>query len=116
MSNNKKVEKLRAQIMEVEEMLKYEQEPLKRVELLERQIGLRESYTPLLLKKRPFLLTMGIIFAIFYGISLAICLPPYVLRGKKRDINEDILRKLKVELEQLKREIDKQVKKGLLAQ
>ena len=106
MTNNKKIEILRAQIMEVEEMLKYEQNPYNRVELLQRQIDLREKYTPLLLKKRPILLTMGILFAIFYGISLAICLPPYILRGKKRDINEDILRKLKAELEHLKKELN----------
>ena len=98
MSNNAKIEALRIQINELEIKNRYETNPLSKIELYHEEIELRQQYTQLLLKKRPLLLTLGISLAIFYGVSLIICLPPYIIRGKKRDINEEKIRKIKSEI------------------
>ena len=84
MSNNKQIELLKTQIQEIETKYKVETDLNCKIELLEQELALRKRYTPLLLKKRPLLLTLGIVFAIFYGISLMICLPPFIIRGKKQ--------------------------------
>ena len=105
MSNNKEIELVRSEIQSVEAMIKCETNLANRAELIKKAIELRERYTPLLLKKRPLLLTIGIVFAILYGISLMICLPPYIIRGKKRDINEQKLKELKIELEALNKQL-----------
>ena len=111
MSNNKKIELLRSQIQELEIKAKNETDLELKSEYMNQELILRTQYTPLLLKKRPMLLTLGIIFAIFYGISLMICLPPFIIRGKKRDINEEKIRKLNVELEVIAKQIKDQEKK-----
>ena len=108
MSNNKKINILREQIIETEAKVKNETDLTIKAQYIEEEISLREKYTPLLLKKRPLLLTFGIVFAIFWGISLMICLPPFIIRGKKRDINEEKISKLKVELSLIKKQISSQ--------
>ena len=105
MSNNRKIEILKSQIEETEIKIKNESDLATKISYIEQEIALRESYTPLLLKKRPVLLTFGILFAIFYGFSLMICLPPFIIRGKKRDINVDKISKLKYELDILKNQL-----------
>lgn len=111
MSNNGKIELLKNKIEQIEIKIKNEQDPAVKASYIEQEIALRKKYTPLLLKKRPLLLSLGIIFAIFYGISLMICLPPFIIRGKKRDINEDKILKLRAELAILKKQIGKSEEK-----
>ena len=104
LSNNQQAEVLRNKIDEAEFMCLHETNPRKKIELLREEIELRQQYTPVLLKKRTLLWVLGLLFFLVSGgLSLIICLPPYIVRGKKRDINEEKLRKLKFELEYLTR-------------
>ena len=105
MSNNEQIEILRNKINDLETELKYTEDLREKLRLYNELLVSRRQYTPLLLKKRPFLLTMGIVFAIFYGISLAICLPPYIIRGKKRDINEARIKEIEHEIRIIRRKI-----------
>lgn len=105
MTNNKKVELLKERIIETETKINNETDLLLKEQYIKEAIVLRKKYTPLLLQKRPALLTFGIVFAIFWGISLIVCLPPFIIRGKKRDINEEKLAKLRVLLEQTQKQI-----------
>lgn len=106
MSNNSKIKVLRNQINELEIKRKNENNLETKAKYIQEEIILREHYTPLLLKKRPVLLIFGILFAIFYGISLMICLPPFIIRGKKRDINEEKIVALKIELNEINNQIN----------
>ena len=89
----------------MENRLKYEPDPSAKIEQIQALIAAREEYTRLLRKKRPLLLTMALVFCIFYGISLFICLPPYIIRGQKMDINQRRIQNLKTQLYQLMGEV-----------
>ncbi len=102
MSNNTAIEMLKEEINRLEMKAKLEQDVSVKIKQLEEIVVAREKYTKLLVKKRPMLLTLGLVFCIFYGISLMICLPPYIVRGKKRDINEERIRAIKVEIDVLR--------------
>ena len=105
MTNNEKIELLKERIVETETKINNETDLLLKEQYIKEAIVLRKKYTPLLIQKRPALLTCGIVFAIFWGISLIACLPPYIIRGKKRDINEEKLGQLRVLLEQTQKQI-----------
>ena len=106
MTNNAAIKALGEKIYEIEANLKYTENDYDKLVLNERLLELRTQYTPLLLKKRTMLLIFGIAFAIFYGISLCICLPPYIIRGKKRDINEKKIIEIKQEIVCLKKKLE----------
>ena len=105
MSNNKQCEIYRNQINDLEAKIKYSDDDDTKLELYKNLLTLRKTYTSLLMKKRKMLLTLGIVFAIFYGISLTICLPPYIIRGKKRDINEDKIKQIEREIIHLENKV-----------
>lgn len=101
MSNNKRIDILKGQIEDMESQLKLENNPYAKIERIKVLIQAREEYTRLLRKKRPLLLTMALVFCIFYLISLFICLPPYIIRGSKIKINERRIQVLKKEMFEL---------------
>ena len=105
MSNKKEIEAMVKKIYSLESEIKYETNTYNLLELNEELLESREKYTQLLLKKRKTLLVCGIVFAIFYGISLCCCLPPYSIRGTKRDINEAKIVQIKHDIKALKRKI-----------
>ena len=105
MTNNKNIAVVKRKIDDLETKLKYETDLSNRLNLLKELLSLRREYTPLLLKKRPLLLTLGIVFALFYGISLIICLPPYIIRGKKRDINEAKIKAILTEISEIENKL-----------
>ena len=108
MTNNKKIEVVKRKIDDLEAKLKYETDLSNRLNLLNELLTLRREYTPLLVKKRPLLLTLGIVFALFYGISLMICLPPFIIRGKKRDINEAKIKTILTEISEIENKLEKE--------
>ena len=108
MTNNRKIEVVKSKIDDLETKLKYETDLSNRLNLLKQLLNLRREYTPLLLKKRPLLLTLGIVFALFYGISLMICLPPFIIRGKKRDINEAKIKAILTEISDIENKLKKE--------
>lgn len=110
MTNNKKIAVVKRKIDDLETNLKYETDLSNRLNLLKELLTLRREYTPLLLKKRPLLLTLGIVFALLYGISLMICLPPFIIRGKKRDINEAKIKGILIEISQIENKLKKEIK------
>ena len=65
MTNNKKVELLKERIVETETKINNETDLLLKEQYIKEAIVLRKKYTPLLIQKRPALLTFGIVFAIF---------------------------------------------------
>lgn len=105
MSNNKKIEITKDKINELELKAKHEQDVASKIIILEEILDLRKDYTLLLVKKRPLLLTFALLFCIFWGISLMVCLPPFIVRGKKRDINEEKIKNLKQEIAILREKI-----------
>ena len=104
LSNNKQIELLRNEINNWEAKIKLTTNPMKKMYYLEKVIELRNRYTPLLLKKRPLLLTLVILLAYPTGIGLCVFLPFYIVRGKKRDINEEKIKEAKTTLYYLKKQ------------
>ena len=102
MTNNTKIELYKNKINELEVKLKYEEDKSNKIKLMEELLLLRRDYTKLLVKKRPMLLAVGLSLCIFWGISLMICIPPFIVRGKKRDINEEKIKTIQAELSVLK--------------
>ena len=98
MSNNKEIELVKRKIEKLVVKNQYEEDKVEKIQLYEEELLLRKRYHYLLKKKRPMLLTFALVFCIFYGISLAICLPPYVIRGNKMDINEKKMNEIKTEI------------------
>lgn len=94
MSNNKKIEILKSKIYDLEADLTCLENDEDKLHKIDEIIDCRNEYQGLLAKKRPALLIFGLVFCIFYGISLFICLPPYIIRGKKMDINKEKINQL----------------------
>ena len=108
MSNNKMIEQVKNEIEGLMIKNNHEKDIKRKIELYEEELLLRKRYHYLLKKKRPLLLTFALVFCIFYGISLMICLPPYIIRGKKMDINEEKITKIKQEIACLQENLEKE--------
>lgn len=107
MTNNEKIEKTKNEINALEIQRDFVTDTVDRLFLCRQELNLRKEYSILLSKKRTLLLVLGISFAIFYLISLAICLPPYIVRGQKRKINEEKINLLLIEISCLENELRK---------
>lgn len=105
MSNNNMIEVVKNEIESLMIKNNHEKDIKRKIELYEEELLLRKRYHYLLKKKRPLLLTFALVFCIFYGISLMICLPPYIIRGKKMDINEEKIIKIKQEIQCLEKSL-----------
>ena len=108
MSNNKEIELVKSKIEKLVVKNQHEEDKVEKITLYEEELLLRKRYHYLLKKKRPMLLTFALVFCIFYGISLAICLPPYVIRGNKMDINEKKMNEIKTEIACLQEKLAKE--------